>query len=78
MIALILGWGQWKDVMVFNYAGTAYVLQVSRHRLTRSVRFQCKAAKAWWNHADSAPLTREHLEAINSWEPERAGKKGGE
>ena len=75
MIALLLGWEPWKDVMVFNYLGTAYVLQVSRHRLTRSLRFQCKAAKAWWNTADTAPLTKEHLEAVKSWEPTPSHKE---
>ena len=60
---MLLGWGRWEDVLVFNFAGYSMLLQGRKHRLTNAKRFKVVYCSSFFQSDQCSNLKSDHLDA---------------
>ena len=58
---------KWKDILVFDWSSSAYLLQGRKNRITRSTNFRI-AETSRGTVFCKIPLTKEHLKEAGAWE----------
>ena len=68
MINFILGYEPWKNVMVFNYGGKAYLLQGAMNRWTKKIKFRRAKMSIFFLEDVSTLSSKEALKEAGFWE----------
>ena len=66
MIRFLLGYQPWKDVIVFEYGRGCYLLQATKHRLTKQTIFRVASADGLFGTVPCL-FSAEDLKKANVW-----------
>lgn len=63
----IFGWSTWKDIQIFTFGSTAYLLQGRKHKNGKT---KFRVRKQGWSFAVISHISIDELKAATLWKQE--------